>query len=338
LNVTWVKAASYNTGNLPVAYTNPSGSERFRTNGANVFLLYSQNYLVSGSAVKPPRKMYWTQKSFQNIGKPISVPTARVGAVNIVYNNNFPLSVTNEYVGIGSTSPTDGTTNAPLPELRTLWFEQQQGNIYAYNAEGRVFLELLGDLRPDGRTYEPLGTEVVDVFKQPVPVDVTVELGERIVPPEGNDLETLVPEPINFVAGPGFAFRHDVVGGQRPSFYATRETRNLNDYLVHWMETGEAGLQWPKVFGRYQLVWPTEVAKYSLFVRPLVSDATGAQATAVAGFSSRAADFRSPFLHVPSAGTAGTPYLVAVYLGREHRIRACVFVVGGQSADDEFCR
>ncbi len=282
LNVTWVKAESYNAGNLPSTYVNPSGSERFRTNGANIFLLYSQNYLVSGSSVKPPRKMYWTQKAFQNIGKPISVPTARVGAVNIVYNNNFPLSVTNEFEGIGSTSPTDGTTNTPLPELRTLWYEQQQGNIYAYNAEGRVFVELLGDLRPDGRTFEPLGTEVVDVFKQPVPVDVRVELGERIVPPEGHDLETLVPEPINFVAGPGFAFRHDVVGGQRPSFYATRETRNLNDYLVHWMETGEAGLQWPKVFGRYQLVWPTDVAKYSLFVRPLVADATAAQATAVA--------------------------------------------------------
>jgi len=282
MQITWIKSLAYTTNNLPVGYANPAGGASFRTNGANVFLLYTQNYLVSGSASKTPRKMYWTQKGFQNIGKPIAVPPARVGAVNIVYNNNFPKFVTQEFQGIGASSPTDGTTNAPLPELRTLWYEEQQGTIYAYNQEGRVFVELLGDLRTDGQTYEQLGTEIVDVFKQPLAQDVTVELGERVVPPQGGTLEELVPEPLNQVTGPSFAFRHNAAGVGGVEYYATRETVNMNDFLVHWMETGEAGLMWPKLFGRYQLVWPTDVAKYSLYVRPQVSTETEAQVTSVA--------------------------------------------------------
>jgi len=280
MQITWAKSTPYTTANLP-GYTNPGGGASFRTNGANIFLLYTQNYLVSGSASKSPRKMYWTQKGFQNIGKPILVPAARVGAVNIVYNNNFPQVVAEEFQGIGSSSPTDGTTNAPLPELRTLWYEEQQNVIYAYNQEGRVFVELLGDLRQDGQTFEPLGTEIVDVIKQPIAQDVEVELGERIIPPEGGTLEELVPEPLNQVLGPSFAFRHNAAGVGGVEYYATRETQNVNDYLVHWMETGEAGLMWPKLFGRYALVWPTDVAKYSLYVRPEVATESAAQATSV---------------------------------------------------------
>ncbi len=280
LAITWVKAAP-----IPVetasSYVNPNGSPSFRTNGANKFLLYTERYVVSGAASKPPRKMYWTQKGFQNIGKPILVPTARVGAVNIVYNNNFQISVPSEYAGVGSTSPTVGSTNTTLQELRTLWYEQQQGTIYAYNAEGRVFVELLGDLRSDGVTYVPLGTEIVDVSKQPVPLDVTVELGERIIPPENGSLAELKPEPINQVTVQPFAFQHNVNGADKVEFYATRETLNQNDYLVHWMETGEAGLRWPRSFGRYQLVWPTNIAQFSLYVRPEVATELEAQKTPV---------------------------------------------------------
>jgi len=280
IRITWVKATPYLTNDLP-RYTNRNGPDSFRTDGANSFLLYTENYIVSGSAAKPPRRMYWTQKGFQNIGKPIVVPAARVGAVNIIYHNNFPQVVASEFRGIGSTSPTVGTTNQALPELRTLWYEQQEGVIYAYNQEGRVFVELLGDLRSDGQTYVPLGTEIVDVFKQPLPLDVRVELGERILPPENASVDELDPEPLNQVAGPGFAFRHDAPEGGKVEYYATRATQNLNDFLVHWIETGEAGLRWPKLFGRYQLVWPREVGKYSLYVRPEVTSETEAQATAV---------------------------------------------------------
>ena len=283
LKITWRKATPYTAATQPTDYVNPNGPESFQTDGANIFLLYTENYIVSGSAAKPPRKMYWTQKGFQNIGVPVRVPTARVGAVNIVYNNNFRRTVDpgEEYRGVGSTSPTDGTGQPQLEELRTLWYEQQLGLIYAYNREGRVFVELLGDQRPDGQTFEQLGTEIVDVSKQAVPSDLTVELGERIVPPDNGSVEQLFPEPLQQGVGTGFAFRHNVASAVRPELYAIKETINLNDYLVHWLEEGEAALKWPKLFGRYRLAWPTDLAKYSHYVRPPAATETEAAVTAV---------------------------------------------------------
>ena len=278
--VTWIKAQPYTLSTVP-AYVNTAGTTSFMTNGANVFLLYTQRYVVSGAPVKQTRNMYWTQKAFQGTGKPILVPSGRVGAVNIVYNDAFPKTVLSEYKGIGTTSPTDGSTNAPLQELRTLWYEQQMGTLYAYNAEGRVFVELLGDPLGDGR-YAPLGFEIVDVVQQPTPQDVKVELGERVIPPLGADPDSLAPEPLRQVVGDAYAYQYISASGKKISYYATRETRNLNDYLVHWMEEGVAGIRWPRYFGRYNLQWPTEVAKYSLYVRPEAATEAEAAATAVA--------------------------------------------------------
>jgi hypothetical protein len=279
ISITWVKAQPYTLSSVP-DYVNTAGTSSFITNGANVFLLFTRRQNVSGSPVKPPRKVYWTQKEFQGTGKPIVVPTARVGAVNIIYNNAFPRTVSSEYRGIGSTSPTDGSTNSPLPELRTLWFEQQVGQINAYNAEGRVFVEILGDVVSDGQRTQ-LGVEVVDVTQYPIPADVRVELGERIVPPLEGDPATLDPEPIRQVGLQPFAHQEISPTGGKTVYYATRETVNLNDYLVHWMDTGVAGIRWPQYFGRYELRWPTDIAKYSVYVRPEVANDKEAEATAV---------------------------------------------------------
>ncbi|MEI6343185.1 MAG: hypothetical protein WCR07_14635, partial [Verrucomicrobiota bacterium] len=279
ISVTWIKAQPYTLSTVP-NYVNTGGTQSFMTNGANVFLLYTQRYIVSGTPVKPTRNMYWTQKGYQSSGKPILIPTARVGAVNIVYNATFPRTVTREYKGIGDTSPTDGSTNSPLQELRTLWYEQQVGSLYAYNTEGRVFVEMLGDAMGEGRRAS-LGFEIVDVIQQPIPLDVRVELGERIVPPLGENPDALEPEPLRQVIGQPFAYREVNTATGRSALYATRETQNLNDYLIHWMEQGVAGIAWPKTFGRYELYWPTDIAKYNLYVRPQVETEVEAQATAV---------------------------------------------------------
>ncbi len=279
--ITWRKAAPFTSATKPADYVNPNSPISFQTNGANIFLLYTEQYVVSGSPAKQPRKMYWTEKSFRNTGKAILVPKGRVGAVNVVYNNSFPRTVTEEFQGVGSTSPTDGSNLEARSELRTLWYEQEQDSIYAYNAEGRVFVEILGDLRTDGETYIPLGTEIVDVSKQPVPEDVTVELGERLVPPADGDIDLLFPEPLQSLFGNTFAFRHSIDGSPRVQYFATRETQNLNDYLVHWMEEGVAGLQWPRHFARYRLIWPTDVSRYSHFVRPPAATDSEAALTAV---------------------------------------------------------
>lgn len=280
ISITWRKATPYPANNLP-AYTNPGGGPSFQINGANAFKLFTQSYIVSGSASKPPRRMHWTQKGFQNIGMPVVVPAARVGAVNIVYNNNFPKTVLQEFQGIGSTNPTDGSDNESLQELRTLWYEEQLGQLYAYNAEGRVFVELLGDRRADGQTHVPLGVEIVDVTRQAIAVDVVTELGERIVPPDGLSVSELFPRPMNQGVGNGFAFTHTIEGVARDRLYAVRETFNLNDYLVHWLEEGVAGLRWPRALGRYHMRWPDDLSKYSHYMRPPAASAAEAAITSI---------------------------------------------------------
>jgi hypothetical protein len=277
MSIRWVKAA-YSTAVPPDYSTN---SANYYTNAGNYFRIYTANYVVSGSPVKPPRKIYWTEKGFRMLSKPVAVPAARVGAVAIAYNNNFLRTVTNQYVGPGDSDPTDGNTNQPLQELRTLWYDRQQGNIYAYNLEGRAFLELLGDLRPDGQTREQLGFEIVDVIKQPSPLDVTTELGDRVPPPAPGSLDELTPEPVLQIGAPNFAYQHTIAGTENAELFATRETENVNDYLVHWMEVGEVGLKWPALFGRYRFVWPADVARYSHYVRPVVATEEEAKATAV---------------------------------------------------------
>ena len=47
------------------------------------------------------------------------------------------------------------------------------------------------------------------------------------------------------------------------------------------MEEGLQGLRWPFRFVRYTLIWPVDVAKYSHYVRPLVTTEEEARATAV---------------------------------------------------------
>ncbi|MEI6342190.1 MAG: hypothetical protein WCR07_09540 [Verrucomicrobiota bacterium] len=281
VRVTWRRVQPYTSATKPASYSNPGGGASYVTNGASIYLLYTATYVVSGSASQPPRTMYWTEREFRNLGRPIAIPPAKVGAVNIVFNNQFPRTVTTEYRGPGYTSPVDGNTNAVLSELRTVWYDQSQGYLYAFNQEGRVFVELLGDMREDGQTRNPLGFEIVDVVKQPIPLDLDCDLGERLVPPEGGSLADLRPEEIQ--QGPGVPYNHVhyAPGSTVPQLYAARATTNPNDCLVHWLETGVQGILWPKVLGRHHLVWPSDESRYSHYVRPVVETEEEAQATAV---------------------------------------------------------
>jgi hypothetical protein len=235
------------------------------------------DYVVAGSAVKPARKIYWTEGTFRDTGKPVAVPAARVGGVRVAYSSTFPERVATAYVAAGeSLIATNG-----LQEVRTLWYDHQQGQIFAYNREGRIFLELLGDA-VGGETRQHLGYEIVDVFQQPVPTDVTTELGEKITAYADARADAhLDPAPLLVGAAQPFLYQHSINGSTRMEHYAARETANQNDVMVHWLEESLAGLRWPSIYARYQFVWPGDVAKYSHYVRPLVATEQEAALTAV---------------------------------------------------------
>lgn len=257
----------------------PADPDKYALIGGNYFLKFATNYTVSGATFKKPRRMFWTEKTFQNSGKPIVVPAARVGLVNIVYQKEFPERVAEEISVAGQSEVVEAATNR-LQELRTLWHDRTDGQIHAYNKEGRVFVELLGDVR-SGAVREPLGYEIVDVIRQAAPEDVTVELGEKLIPPATTaGLGSLSPEPILSDITKNFAYRQGEPGSSRITLYATRETKNLNDYQVYWMEEGIASLRWPAALARYRMIWPAEAGKYSHYLRE-ASDKATAKLTAV---------------------------------------------------------
>ena len=265
--VTWQRAAAYSSTTLP-AYTNVLGTADFATNGAGIYLLYTARYIISSSAVKTPQRIYWTESSFQNSGHPVDVPSTRVSAINVIYNNSFPMRVATPYVDPTQAQPVESTNM--YRETRTLWFDNTRGvngQILAYIAEGRVFVELLGPPNAGAGTREFLGFEIVDVFKQPTPADVTINLGDRLTAyQDGSDDWDLTPAPL--LGEQSFYYSQESQGGLWRSLYAVRETIHINDFEVYWLVTGVAGLKWPVLFDRYRLVWPADPLPLHLLPAP----------------------------------------------------------------------
>lgn len=279
VDIVWRKAIPevYPSGSFPPGFTN--NVTHFQS-GANFYQLHAVHYVASGSAVKTPRQMYWTEGVFRATGKPIDVPAARISTVNIIYNNNFPKTVPHAYVAEGQSFIADQTNT--LQEVRTLWYDDVQKKILAYNRTGRVFVELLGDTRPDGQSKVHLGFEIVDVNRQANPVDVTTELGDQLHAfQDAGDDSALYPEPILRVEPQAFTYAQSTAGTDRRKFYAIRETVNQSDVLIHWLQEGVQNLRWPLRLVRYRQVWPASEARYSHYVRPLAASQPEAARTAV---------------------------------------------------------
>ncbi|MGA2245700.1 MAG: hypothetical protein ABSH48_11930 [Verrucomicrobiota bacterium] len=268
ITITWITSAEYTTNNLP-PYTNQigraTGTPSYFTNSDGTFsLLFTANYLVSPNPVKTPQKMYWTEGSFQSLSHPVVVPVGQITAINVVFNSAFPQFLTNSF------SVIDGITNG-----QTLWFDSSLHLIRANSAVGRVFVELLG--QPNGNnSSEFLGFEIVDVAQVPTPSYVTNYLGTELTayqdPTLGAGL-TIAPIP-----SVGTQFYYDFEG---TIYYADQATTNLTDLQMYWTDTGVAGLQWPYLFNRYSLVWPSDPALYSHYLRPPAATQAQAAQTAV---------------------------------------------------------
>ena len=257
----------------------PVDVDGFSLEGGNYYSLFESRFYVSGSATKTPKRMYWTEGAFQNVGKPIDVPEARVGAVVFVYNSNFPERVEEEYKAPGQS---DVIIDNGLQETRTIWYDHTRGQILAHNKEGRVFMEILGDPTTDGSAREHLGFEVVDVRQQANPFNVYIDLGERLTAyQDARDDNHLTPEPLNQLGGQAFIFQNNREGSEDLELYAARKTINLNDALVYWLEEGQEGLLWPARLVRYDLDWPVDPGKYSHYIRPQVATELDAKTTAI---------------------------------------------------------
>jgi hypothetical protein len=239
-------------------------------NNNSYYLLYTNLYLVSGEAVKPPQKIYWTEGS-HSLGYRVVVPSSVT--VNVIYNKNFP-----QYVA----PPGDPALAASGQATNTLWVDTSLASshfIKADNITGRVFLEMLGP--PNGGGSVPfLGFEIVDVYSDPVPVDVNVELGTRVPAyQDRRDDSQLMIAPNQNQIQSQFYYSQTTANGT--TLWATHETFNTNDFEHYWLNTGVAGIQWPFLFDRYHEYWPSDLSEYVNYVRTEVTNRTQAALTAV---------------------------------------------------------
>ena len=276
LEIIWRKSTPAST--KPTDYYD---TDKWKESAGNYYRLHKMRYVVSGSASKTPKKIYWNQAGYN--GPQVNIPDTAIGDLKIVYNKSFPEEVSGPGIPAqsGGATSSGGNTNVAVYKY-TLSYDS--GNLKALNAEGRVFVELLGDPREDGVTRVHLGYEIVDVFKHSTPSSVTTELGDLVQPsvaPVSENDELLHPEPLLQIGTESFTYMSGGFGGSKIRYYAARETKNLNDYQIHWMEEGLEGILWPAKHVRYKFIWPEDPARYSHYVRPPVTATRTALSTAV---------------------------------------------------------
>jgi hypothetical protein len=282
-------------------YASQGGSSRiyWRTtaaigvDGSNnpVYGLVERVVNVSTASRQAVRRIFWTEHGFQ--GQPVQVPQGEIQQVRIAYNDTVP-----EEVPEGQQFDVGG--DVPVTR-RTLWHDSTLKTLNAFNREGRVLVEFLGEARAGGTGLRrQVGVEVVDIVQEALPNPVDLAVGDRLfpLPPEQSAqqpyplpalgvardavrarIDSLLtqfgPQPILSTANPPFT-RSFAVSDQT-AYYATRATSSPNDVQFFWTEPGIAGVRWPKFLNRYRQFWPEDLADYALNVRP--SDAGTSAAT-----------------------------------------------------------
>lgn len=273
-------------------YASEGGSSRiyWRTtspigvDGSNnpVYGLEERNVSVSTASRVTVRRVFWTEHGFQ--GPPVAVPRGEIQQVRIAYSAIMP-----EFVPEGTQYPAGGTAT---PTRRTLWHDGTLNSLQAYNREGRVLVEFLGELRAGGAGLRrQVAIEVVDVIQEAYPSAVDVPVGERIFPLPSDQtgqqpyvqalpgaggfnaqqriaslLAAYSPMPILNPANPPFTQTYQVAG--QTAYYATRATTSSSDVQFFWGEPGAAGILWPRFLNRYRQYWPDSLTDYAVNVRP----------------------------------------------------------------------
>jgi hypothetical protein len=235
---------------------------------AGTYGMTTETFSVSSNTAAKVRTIYWTEGSFD--GPKVPVTDGRITTVNPVFNSNVPKAVAQEVI-IPGYVPT-------AENLTTLSFDRYSGNgmIHAYNVEGRILIEYLGNVRLGNNVYDSLGIDVVDMVRAPSISYATVKLGETLTPHDGD--MSLEASPLLSTQASGTSYYGTTAKPDGTVEYtAERESgaANLPDngspvspdaynrVVFYWLETGNFGMKWPKYQDRYWLRWSPNLADYA---------------------------------------------------------------------------
>jgi len=240
-------------------------------------------FAVSSNTSAPVRTIFWTEGSFD--GPKVQIRDSRITTVNPAFYGVVPKAVAQE-VQIPGYDP-------PSQNLTTLSSDKYNGiaQLHAYNVEGRIFVEYLGNVRLAGGIYEQVGYDVVDIIRTPDVTEVTVNLGKELQPHNNDGL--LQASPV--VSGSQNAASYygtQVRANGSAAYFAERETSaaNLPDdgnpasgdayskVSLYWLETGIFSIQWPKFQDRYWQRWSPNLSDYAHYT---VEDTGSTTATGV---------------------------------------------------------
>ena len=248
-------------------------------NPAHVPATMTLQYVVSASPPpgRPAKRVFWTEKGFK--GPVVQVPQGPISRMNVIYSAQFPAQVAAEYE---SPYAVPGDPAAAQPdETRTFWFSEVDRTLRAYNAEGRVFVEILGPQEEGGATHRHLGTEVVEIIREVPPALVRTFVGDKVLPPDGD--AALEAEVINGLsAAPPFLHPHVMPSRNRIEHYAVATTNQptgapdqpSGEVLIYWKQAGDYAILWPKYYSTYIVTWPEYGDAYTLYARQAATDAT----------------------------------------------------------------
>ncbi len=229
----------------------------------------TETFAVSSNTLRPIRTIFWTEGNFD--GPKVQITDGRITTVNPVYNNQVPKAVAEE-ISIPGYSPA-------APNLTTLSFNKFNGvgELHAYNVEGRMLVEYLGNVRSATGTYEFVGSEIVEIKRVAAVGYPSINLGEEIRPGDGNS--ALVASPVLSTQQNGASYYGTVVRpDQTLAYYAERETSPANDpddgspklpneaynkVVFYWMETADFNIKWPDHQDRYWLRWSPDLEDYA---------------------------------------------------------------------------
>lgn len=228
-------------------------------------------FAVSSNTSRPIRTIFWTEGNFD--GPKVEISDSRITTVNPVFNNQVPQAVPEE-VSIPGYVPA-------TPNLSTLSFSKFNGagQLKAYNVEGRLLVEYLGNVRNTAGAYDYVGSEIVDIRRIASVAYPAAYLGKEIISSDGDT--SLVAAPVltsqqNGSAYYGTSVRPD----QTLAYFAERETSIANDpdngeprspneaynkVVFYWLETGDFNIRWPHHQDRYWLRWSPELSDYAHF-------------------------------------------------------------------------
>ncbi|MFT6863681.1 MAG: hypothetical protein ACJAVK_002242, partial [Akkermansiaceae bacterium] len=245
ISLTWVTAQ-------------PDGSGNFGT--------LIQSYTISSGTSLVSRQMYWTEVNYK--APKVQVPTGIVQDLKFIYHDRFPETVSagdDNDPSIPDDRVIPGGVAEELVPATTVWFDRNLKMLLAYNVEGRVIIEYLGNPRGNAgdELREHLGLEIVEIRKELTPVTVETVIGEQLLPSSapGVILSDLDYTPVQVsAAGPPVA-PHFVEN--RPVYYGIEENLQAPNAEFYWLEEGSHTLLWPEFRNNYLIEWPDDVSGFA---------------------------------------------------------------------------